>query len=70
MAQVLCVDFGSTFTKAVLVDTDEGVLRASASVPTTVGTAVLDGYRHVREALEGHWVDEVLACSSAGGGLR
>ena len=70
MAQVLCVDFGSTFTKAVLVDTDEGVLRAGASVPTTVGTDVLDGYRHAREALEGHWVDEVLACSSAGGGLR
>ncbi|MGZ4699334.1 MAG: glutamate mutase L [Oryzihumus sp.] len=70
MAQVLCVDFGSTFTKAVLVDTDEGVLRASASVPPPVGTHVLDGYRHVREALEGHWVDEALACSSAGGGLR
>ena len=70
MTQVLCVDFGSTFTKAVLVDTDEGALRASASVPTTIGTDVLDGFRSIREQLEGHRVDEVLACSSAGGGLR
>ena len=68
--QLLCVDFGSTFTKAVLVD-GEGAVVATASTPTTVGTDVLDGYRTLRDELRPHGaVDEVLACSSAGGGLR
>jgi uncharacterized protein (TIGR01319 family) len=68
--QLLCVDFGSTFTKAVLVD-GEGAVVATASTPTTVGTDVLDGYRTLRAGLAHHGaVDEVLACSSAGGGLR
>jgi uncharacterized protein (TIGR01319 family) len=68
--QLLCVDFGSTFTKAVLVD-GEGAVVATASTPTTVGTDVLDGYRTLRAELAHHGaVDEVLACSSAGGGLR
>jgi uncharacterized protein (TIGR01319 family) len=73
LSQVLCVDFGSTFTKAVLIDTADGELLAGASVPTTVDSDVLDGYRLIREALasEGFpMVDDVLACSSAGGGLR
>jgi len=70
---VLCVDFGSTFTKAVLLDPADGSLLASASVPTTVSTDVLDGYRSIRKTLatQGFPVaDDVLACSSAGGGLR
>jgi uncharacterized protein (TIGR01319 family) len=67
---LLCVDFGSTFTKAVLVD-GEGTVVATASTPTTVATDVLDGYRLLRAELSHHGtVDEVLACSSAGGGLR
>lgn len=70
MSRVLCVDFGSTFTKAVLVDTDDGTLVASASHPTTVETDVLDGYHAVRESLGAERVEDVLACSSAGGGLR
>ncbi len=70
MSRVLCVDFGSTFTKAALVDTDDGSLVASASGPTTVTTDVLDGYHAVRRALGAERVDDVLACSSAGGGLR
>jgi uncharacterized protein (TIGR01319 family) len=73
LSQVLCVDFGSTFTKAVLVDTADGGLLARASVPTTVGSDVLDGYRVIREALAAEGfptTDDVLACSSAGGGLR
>jgi len=70
---VLCVDFGSTFTKAVLLDPASGRLLARASVPTTVTTDVLDGYRLIRETLAAQGfpaADEVLACSSAGGGLR
>jgi uncharacterized protein (TIGR01319 family) len=70
MSRVLCVDFGSTFTKAVLVDTDDGTLVATASHPTTIRTDVLDGYTAIRSSLAGERVDDVLACSSAGGGLR
>jgi uncharacterized protein (TIGR01319 family) len=73
---VLCVDFGSTFTKAVLLDAEgtvDDILLASASVPTTIDTDVLDGYRSICETIAGQGfppADEVLACSSAGGGLR
>jgi uncharacterized protein (TIGR01319 family) len=70
VTRVLCVDFGSTFTKAALVDTDDGVLVASAATATTLGTDLLDGYRALRARLAGEPVEEVLACSSAGGGLR
>ncbi len=71
---VVCVDFGSTFTKASLVDVTEGRLVAAASHPTTIGTDVLDGYDACLAALaaqDPRAADaEVLACSSAGGGLR
>jgi len=73
LSQVLCVDFGSTFTKAVLVDTADGRLLAGSSVPTTVDSDVLDGYGLIRETLSAEgfpMADDVLACSSAGGGLR
>ncbi len=70
MARVLCVDFGSTFTKGALVDTDDGTLVATASHPTTAATDVLDGYAAIRATIAAEQVDEVLACSSAGGGLR
>ncbi len=70
MSRVLCVDFGSTFTKAVLVDADDGSLLATAAHPTTIATDVMDGYHAIRAELAGERVDEVLACSSAGGGLR
>ena len=73
MALVCCVDFGSTFTKAALVDTDTGVLVGTASHPTTLDTDILDGWEALRAELdpltEGAEVP-VLACSSAGGGLR
>ncbi len=71
---VICVDFGSTFTKAALVDLVEGRIVSSASHPTTIGSDVLDGYDACVAALVGQdqrAVDsDVLACSSAGGGLR
>jgi uncharacterized protein (TIGR01319 family) len=71
MPLVLAVDFGSTFTKAALVDVTASRLVATASTPTTIETDVLDGYRVVRAELAAHGEpDEVLACSSAGGGLR
>lgn len=73
---VACVDFGSTFTKALLVDVraDPGAVLAAASHPTTIDTDVLEGWAACREHLEarcpGAGAAPVLACSSAGGGLR
>ncbi len=69
----VCVDVGSTFTKAALVDAG-GTLLATAEHPTTLATDVLDGMDACRAALAtehpGALDAEVLACSSAGGGLR
>jgi uncharacterized protein (TIGR01319 family) len=71
---VACVDFGSTFTKAALVDVATGGLLAVAGHRTTVDTDVLDGWNACRallvEADPRAAEAEVLACSSAGGGLR
>jgi uncharacterized protein (TIGR01319 family) len=73
MTLVYCVDFGSTFTKAALVDLRSAELIGTASHRTTIETDVLDGWDAVRAELEAeHGAEErpVLACSSAGGGLR
>jgi uncharacterized protein (TIGR01319 family) len=68
---VLCVDVGSTFTKAVLVEVSTGEVLGTASSPTTVDTDVMDGVDAVRASLARHGEPhEVLVCSSAGGGLR
>ena len=76
---VVCVDFGSTFTKAALVDTDAGRLLATTQHRTTLPDPsgqgdVLDGYDVCLAELEARHPGAVrartLACSSAGGGLR
>jgi uncharacterized protein (TIGR01319 family) len=71
---VVCVDFGSTFTKASLVDLAEGRIVAAAEHRTTIDTDVLDGYDACRARLveqDARTADApTLACSSAGGGLR
>lgn len=68
---VLCVDFGSTFTKAALVDLGECRLVGAAEHPTVLDGEILDGLEACRDALGPAAVDaEILACSSAGGGLR
>ncbi|HTY73779.1 MAG TPA: glutamate mutase L [Actinomycetes bacterium] len=72
-AALLCVDVGSTWTKAALVEVPSGRLLATASTPTTLASDVLEGLEDVRasaEAAAGRAADDVLACSSAGGGLR
>ncbi len=70
----VCVDFGSTFTKALLVDLTDGAVVAAAEHRTTLDSDILDGYDASLAqlaAVEPRAVDaEVLACSSAGGGLR
>ncbi len=71
MGAVLCVDVGSTYTKAVLVDAATGEALGSASHATTVATDVMDGVDAVSAALAVHGVPSgTLVCSSAGGGLR
>src|SRR4051794_14433604 len=74
MGWAVCVDFGSTFTKAALVDLDAGELLATTQHPTTIATDVLDGYDACLATLEsahpGAAEARTLACSSAGGGLR
>jgi uncharacterized protein (TIGR01319 family) len=71
---VICVDFGSTFTKALLVDLGQGSITAAAEHRTTIGTDVLDGYDACLAALVEQDPRAAgapnLACSSAGGGLR
>jgi uncharacterized protein (TIGR01319 family) len=60
------VDIGSTYTKAALVELPTGRLLATAQAPTTlddVVTGVLAATADVADV-------PVLACSSAGGGLR
>jgi uncharacterized protein (TIGR01319 family) len=64
---VVCVDVGSTFTKAAAVQ--DGRLVATGSHRTTVETDVLQGLDAAVEAT-GVRPDALLVCSSAGGGLR
>jgi uncharacterized protein (TIGR01319 family) len=66
---VACVDVGSTFTKAAVVDVGRGELLATATHPTTIQTDVLHGLDAALTAT-GVAYDEVRVCSSAGGGLR
>ncbi|UMG91488.1 glutamate mutase L [Nocardioides sp. TF02-7] len=70
---VLCVDVGSTFTKALLVDLAEARIVARADRPT-FGTGdvmdAIDGCRADLAATDPRAEQaEVLACSSAGGAL-
>jgi uncharacterized protein (TIGR01319 family) len=65
MSAIACVDIGSTYTKAALIDLPDGDLLATAQSPTTLDDVV----RGVLAATDG-WAAPVLACSSAGGGLR
>jgi uncharacterized protein (TIGR01319 family) len=72
---VALADFGSTYTKVRLVDPAAGELLARAEAPTTVATDLMEGYAAALEAATGSLdarpaIDEQLAVSSAGGGLR
>jgi hypothetical protein len=73
-AVVLCVDIGSTYTKALLVDLAAAAVAGAAQRPTFGTGDVLDAVDACRAeiaAVDQRAADaEVLACSSAGGGLR
>src|SRR6478752_5247122 len=68
-SDLLCLDVGSTFTKAVLVGAD-GEVRGTAETLTTRRTDVLHGCHALAEELGAGSDTTTLACSSAGGGLR
>ncbi|BAL89977.1 hypothetical protein AMIS_47570 [Actinoplanes missouriensis 431] len=68
MTAVVCVDVGSTYTKAARIDLVGGRLIRRAEVPTTARSDVLAGLDAAVAAVGGG--DELLVCSSAGGGLR
>ncbi|WP_127500828.1 glutamate mutase L [Actinoplanes solisilvae] len=68
MNTAVCVDVGSTYTKAALIDVGDGRLIRRAEVPTTTGGDVLTGLDQAVEAVGGG--DRLYVCSSAGGGLR
>lgn len=74
MQPIVCVDFGSTFTKVGVVDVDSGLLLATASHRTTIDTDVMDGLESALATIAETHPDVDLsrrvACSSAGGGLR
>jgi uncharacterized protein (TIGR01319 family) len=75
MGFAVCVDVGSTYTKAAVVDLDGGELAATAERPTTSDGDVLDGLdAAVGAATAGLGrraeTAPVYVCSSAGGGLR
>jgi uncharacterized protein (TIGR01319 family) len=75
MGAVALADFGSTYTKLSLVDPGEGRLLARAEAPTSIGTDLMEGYAAALEAAKraaggSIEVEEAIASSSAGGGLR
>jgi len=74
MGAIALADFGSTYTKLSLVDPEEGRLLAHAEAPTSIGTDLMEGFgaalEAARRAVGDIEVDEAIAASSAGGGLR
>src|SRR3954447_26856766 len=75
MGAIALADFGSTYTKLSLVDPEEGRLLARAEAPTSIGTDLMDGYSAAlaaagRAAGGPVEIEDAIAASSAGGGLR
>ena len=75
MSVVALADFGSTYTKVRLVDPTEGRLLARAEAPTSIETDLMEGYAaalgQATASVAGSIaIDDQLAVSSAGGGLR
>jgi uncharacterized protein (TIGR01319 family) len=70
------IDFGSTFTKLVVVDLDREQVVGRYQVPSTVGTDITMGLMQILQAAKDNIGVEkgegsvLLACSSAAGGLR
>jgi uncharacterized protein (TIGR01319 family) len=75
MDPILAIDFGSTYTKAVLIDRAAAEIVGVAHAPSTVGSDVTVGLGRALADLNAKTGIELrntpaLACSSAAGGLR
>lgn len=75
MSKYLMIDFGSTFTKLVAVDTEKEDIIATASHFTTVAEDITIGYNNALEQLYNKigkkiQFDKIISCSSAAGGLK
>ena len=75
MSKYLMIDFGSTFTKLVAVDSETEDIIATASHFTTVAEDITIGYKNALNALykkigEQIQFDKTISCSSAAGGLK
>lgn len=70
------IDFGSTFTKLVIVDLDRETIVSRYQAPSTVGTDITVALRRLLERAEMETgaapsdKASLVACSSAAGGLR
>ncbi len=75
MGLTLAVDFGSTYTKLVAVDLKRAELVATSQAKSTVESDITIGLNNAFENLRAVLrkepeVENILACSSAAGGLR
>lgn len=71
----LMIDFGSTFTKLVAVDSDKEDIIATSSHFTTVDTDITIGYHNAlcelyKKIGKEIKFDKIISCSSAAGGLK
>ena len=70
----LTVDFGSTYTKLVAVNSETCSILGTANAFTTIETDIMSGYNTALQLLEEQTgpitYDKILCCSSAGGGLK
>jgi len=70
----LTADFGSTYTKLTAIDADKRAVIGTATAFTTIETDIMQGFNKAFDLLQkntgGFKYDELLCCSSAGGGLK
>ncbi|SDF32143.1 methylaspartate mutase accessory protein GlmL [Sporolituus thermophilus] len=74
MANVLLIDFGSTYTKITAIDVEREVILGTARGITTVETDIMEGLNQALDKLFATTgrleFAKVLGCSSAAGGLK
>ena len=74
VSKILLFDIGSTYTKAIAIDTVKAEFLGSARAFTTVATDINDGLTSAKQMLKNvtniEEFDETYACSSAAGGLK
>lgn len=76
MNALLLIDFGSTYTKLTAVDMENEEIIANAKALTTVQSDIMIGFQNaygiMKEKCKGKDIqfNEMLACSSAAGGLK